>query len=176
MKTIKTTLLLFLLSMICHSQSHSSKMKLKTGMTENEAGREYPNCEFKGVKAWEYGVDGGGNGVEVICNDEILFFYWTHWETKKITGIVLISRKLSIDDDVHVGMNFRDFLKKYPNSKTTIDLLTDKEICYEPKNKYWLEFDTTDEDRIAEYSYENGEPEFLRFINRDILIARISIR
>ena len=70
------------------------------GMTQQQIRELFPISEFKKKDAWSYGVDGGGYGIEVLLNESVLFFFWLHWETELVDGIVLVSPDYHIDENV----------------------------------------------------------------------------
>jgi hypothetical protein len=93
-----------------------------------------------------------------------------------ITGIEILSDKIIIDNGVHVGMTFEDFIKKYPKSKIAIDELTmDYEYIHVPGLDYRVDFLTTDSIRVAEFNYSTTEPTFISIKHPKTKIGRISI-
>ena len=145
------------------------------GMTQQQIRELFPISEFKKKDAWSYGVDGGGYGIEVLLNESVLFFFWLHWETELVDGIVLVSPDYHIDENVHVGMSFSRFIEKYPKTKSFIGLLTSREGCYIEDKNYWITLDSKDGSWAAKYSFENGESEFIEYVDLDKRIDEIMI-
>jgi hypothetical protein len=148
---------------------------VSVGISNDELEAKFPNAEFREVDAWEYGIDGGGTGIEVVENDSILLFYWLHYETELVNGIILVSPLYSVDGDVHVGMKLSEFLMKYPKNQSYVSLMTDDEHLYNQNLDYSIQLESTEDDRAAEYNFENGESEFIRYIDTDKTVKRICI-
>ena len=151
--------------------------KAYIGMTIQELKNKYQDAEFLEEHVYYYGVDGSGNGISVVDHGEKLFFVWTLEDDDKIHSITIISSRITIDDNVHVGMKLNDFHEKYPNGKMAIDMVdTSIEYMYVPGLDYRVEFLTTDSTRVAEYDYGMGEPEFIEVKHPESKINRISIK
>lgn len=150
--------------------------KLKIGMTIKEMKTLYENSKFIEEPVCEYGIDGESMGIVVVKNNNRLFFVWTLLGDDKIRGITILSPKIIIDENVHVGMKLSDFLKKYPNQKLMLDLVDERiEYCYIPKKKYRIEFLTTKSTRVSEFDYNEPEPKSIRILKKDARIDRISV-
>ncbi len=146
------------------------------GMTIDDLKIAYKGSEFLEEPVYKYGIDGESNGLVVKNNNQKLFFVWTLQNEKKIHGITIISDSIIIDNDVHVGMTLKSFVDKYPNATVQIDMIDNSyEYINVPKLVYRPEFLTTNETRIAEYNYEQPEPEFKSIIKPNARIQRISV-
>jgi hypothetical protein len=166
------TLTLFSLS---QEEKYPVVDRINIGMTLDEVKEQYPVAKIDSVEAWYYGIDGGGHGYEVVLNDSVLFFFWLHWERNDVTGIVVISEQIEMEDGAHVGMIFTEFLNKYPNAKTHVGLLTSRE-AYEVKTLgYTVQLGLNRENYVAKYEWDEAEPTFLHYVNTSGKIERIVI-
>ncbi|MFC0878930.1 hypothetical protein ACE01N_20215 [Saccharicrinis sp. FJH2] len=169
------------ISNINHEQTeleHTIKVdKVYIGMTIDELKNIYSNSEFIEEPVYEFGIDGESNGLVIKQENERLFFVWTLQGENKIHGITIISNSLTIDQNVHVGMSLKEFHNKYPNLKVNIDMTDNRyEYLYVPELNYRVEFLTTDTTRIAEYKFDQVEPEFKRIKRPYATVDRISIK
>lgn len=150
--------------------------QIYTGLTIKEMKDIYKDSEFIKEPVNEYGIDGDSFGLVVRRNNERLFFVWTLQGQDIIHGITILSDTLRIDKNVHVGMSLKKFMQKYPNSTMNIDMLDNRyEYLFVPELNYRVEFLTTDSNRVAEYDYEQPEPEFKEIKRPNATIDRISI-
>lgn len=150
--------------------------KAYIGMAISELKTLYHNAEFIEEPVYEYGIDGESKGLVVKQNDEKLFFVWTLQGEERVHGITILSDTIIIDDNVHVGMTLKSFIDKYPATTVHIDMIDERyEYLNVPELSYRPEFLTTDSTRVAEYDYEQPEPEFKSVRNRDARIERISV-
>ena len=150
--------------------------KAYIGMTITELKKAYESAEFIEEPVYEYGIDGESKGLVVKQNDEKLFFVWTLQGEEKVHGITILSDTIIIDDNVHVGMTLKSFIDKYPATAVHIDMIDERyEYLNVPELSYRPEILTTDSTRVAEYDYEQPEPEFKSVRNRDARIERISV-
>jgi|26BtaG_2_1085354.scaffolds.fasta_scaffold03051_7 hypothetical protein len=150
--------------------------KIHIGMTIQEMKDVYTSANFIEEPVYKYGIDGESNGLVVEENGNRLFFVWTLENENEIRGITIISKDIKIDDNVSVGMTLAEFIKKYPEATLAIDLIDNKyEFSYVAKLKYRIEFLTTDSTRVAEYSFGEGEPEYIKIINLKKKVDRISL-
>lgn len=150
--------------------------KIHIGMTIQEMKDVYTSANFIEEPVYKYGIDGESNGLVVEENGNRLFFVWTSENENEIRGITIISKDIKIDDNVSVGMTLAEFIKKYPEATLAIDLIDNKyEFSYVAKLKYRIEFLTTDSTRVAEYSFGEGEPEYIKIINLKKKVDRISV-
>lgn len=150
--------------------------KIYVGMEMDEMKRLYPKAEFIEEPIYMYGVDGESNGIVVVVDSERLFFVWALEERTQINAIAILSPKIKIDGDVHVGMSLADFLKKYPNRPLEIDVIDNNyEFTFVEDLGYRVEFLTTDSTRVAEYNYNAPEPEFIRVVRPEAKVDMISI-
>lgn len=150
--------------------------KIHIGMTIQEMKDVYTSANFIEEPVYKYGIDGESNGLVVEENGNRLFFVWTLENENEIRGITIISKDIKIDDNVSVGMTLAEFIKKYPEATLAIDLIDNKyEFSYVAKLKYRIEFLTTDSTRVAEYSFGEGEPEYIKIINLKKKVDRISV-
>jgi hypothetical protein len=146
------------------------------GMTIGDLKDTYKGSEFLEEPVYEYGIDGESKGLLVKKNNEKLFFVWTLQGENKIHGITILSDSIIIDDNVHVGMTLKSFVDKYPNATIQIDMIDNRyEFLNVPRLSYRPEFLTTDSTRVAEYDYEQPEPEFKTIVKPDSRIERISV-
>ncbi len=150
--------------------------KIHIGMTIQEMKALYAEADFIEEPLFNYDIDSEEKGITVRNAGESLFFVWTLQGNDTITGIEIISDRIIIDRDVHVGMTLEDFLKKYPKSKLAVDELTlDYEYIHIPNLDYRVDFLTTDSTRAAEFDYSTPEPTFISIKRPQTLISRISI-
>lgn len=183
MKTPHILIFGFLLLVACSNSLKSNPDsqqikvdKIHIGMTIKEMKALYPGAEFIEEPLFKYGVDSENNGIKVAVNKESLFFVWTLEDNDTINGVEILSQKIVIDQDVHVGMTLEDFLKKYPTSKLSFDELTsDYEYIQVPGFDYRVEFITTETTRVADYDYSKNEPEFISVKRPTAKIDRISV-
>lgn len=177
------TAIAFLFVFACHYEQNKSSNKksiivdkIHIGMTIQEMKNLYADFEFKEEPLFNYGIDSEENGITVINEGISLFFVWTMQGNDTITGIEILSDKIIIDNGVHIGMTFEDFIKKYPKSKIAIDELTmDYEYIHVPGLDYRVDFLTTDSTRVAEFNYSTTEPTFISIKRPKTKIGRISI-
>lgn len=150
--------------------------KIHIGMTIQEMKDVYTSANFIEEPVYKYGIDGESNGLVVEENGNRLFFVWTSENENEIRGITIISKDIKIDNNVSVGMTLAEFIKRYPEATLAIDLIDNKyEFSYVAKLKYRIEFLTTDSTRVAEYSFGEGEPEYIKIINLKKKVDRISV-
>jgi hypothetical protein len=150
--------------------------KAYIGMTITELKNAYKGAEFIEEPVYEYGIDGESKGLVVKQNDERLFFVWTMQGEDKIHGMTILSGSIIIDNNVQVGMTLKSFMDKYPSTKVHIDMIDERyEYLHVPSISYRPEFLTTDSTRVADYDYEQPEPEFKGIKNPNALIDRISV-
>ena len=146
------------------------------GMTISDLESVYKNAEFLKEPVYEYGIDGESTGLVVKQNNERLFFVWTMQGEDKIHGMTILSDSIIIDKNVHVGMTLESFMGKYPEATVHIDMIDERyEYINVPELSYQPEFLTTDSTRVAEYDYEQPEPEFKSVSNPNARIERISV-
>lgn len=176
MKKNYLILLLTLNTIFAFSQNAESNLKVQIGMSIDDVKNIYQDCNFKTVPAWQYGIDGGGEGVEVSRNNSPLFFVVFNQKSNNASLIVVVSKQIYFDGFVRTGIEFEKYLSKYPKSKPSIDLITDYEFCYNQDKNYIIEFMTSENNRIADYSTEFGEPEFVKIINANYKIDRIILK
>jgi hypothetical protein len=182
MKKFQCIVIGFLLFSSCNIGTSQSAIhpvlvdKIHIGMTIQEMKSIYNKAEFINEPLYEYGIDSEEKGIMVKVNGEALFFVWTMQGNDTIHGIAIVSKKIFIDKDVHVGMTLEDFHNKYPKSKLAIDELTlDYEYIHIPVPDYRVEFLTTDSTRAADYDYSKSEPEFISIKRPKTVIDRISL-
>ena len=143
------------------------------GMKWEKINELYPTAEFIEVEAIKYGINGGGNGYDVIRNGEPLFFIWLDGTREEISGILILNPNYVIDEKVHVGMNLNDFLKHYPDSRSFTNFICDDECIWRENERFMIAVKTTKEKRASQYGrYQNREV-FQKFINTDVAIYRI---
>ncbi len=143
------------------------------GMKWEKINELYPTAEFIEVEAIKYGINGGGNGYDVIRNGEPLFFIWLDGAHEEISGILILNSNYIIDEKVHVGMNLNDFLAHYPNSKSFNNVLCNDECIWREKEGFMIAVKTTEQQRISKYRPYRGQEIFQKFIYTDIPIYRI---
>lgn len=150
--------------------------KAYIGMAISELKSVYDNAEFIEEPVYEYGIDGESKGLVVKQNDERLFFLWTLQGEEKIHGITILSDSIIIDVNVHVGMTLKSFMDKYPETTVQIDMMDERfEYLNVPGLSYRPEFLTMDSTRVANYDYEQPEPEFKSVRIPEARIERISV-
>jgi hypothetical protein len=105
-----------------------------------------------------------------------LFFVWTLQGEEKIHGMTILSDSIIIDENVHVGMTLKSFMDKYSEATVQIDMVDERyEYLNVPRLSYRPEFLTTDSTRVANYDYEQPEPEFKSVRKPEARIERISV-
>jgi hypothetical protein len=156
--------------------NHVNVDRAYIGMTIADLKKEYSSAKFKKEPVWNYGVDGGGDGLLVITNDDPLFFVWSMQGEDKIAGITVVSPTISVEPGVHVGMMFKDFQKIKPEAKLAIDMISDMEFSYVSNLNYRIEFLTEDANRVGKYNNYGAEPEFLSVAKPDTKVDRISVQ
>jgi hypothetical protein len=154
---------------------HLQVDRVHIGMTIDELKKEYSTAEFKKEPVWNYGVDGGGDGLLVITNGDPLFFVWTMEGEDKIAGITVVSPTIPIEPGIHVGMTFKDFQKLKPEAKLAIDMISHMEFSYVASLNYRIEFLTEDSNRVGKYNNDGAEPEFISVSRPNTKVDRISI-
>jgi hypothetical protein len=145
-------------------------------MTIREMKSVYNEANFLEEPASNYGVDGGGNGILVVNKGDTLFFIWKFEKDTIIQGIDILSPKVMIDSNIHVGMSYEDIVKKYPNAKPGMS--SDNgffEIIQIPTLNYSILFLTSDSNRLAEYDRKNGMPEFIKILRLQSKSTMIAI-
>lgn len=183
MRISRILILGFLLSASCNnnlnpkSGLHRIQVDvIHIGMTIQEMKALYAGAEFIEEPLYQYGIDSENNGIRVTENGESLFFVWTMEDNDTINGIEIISQNIIIDYDVHVGMTLEDFIKKYPDSRPSMDELSmDYEYIMVPGQDYSVQFLTTETTRVADYNYSATEPEFIAIKRPTAEIDRISV-
>ena len=136
----------------------------------------YPDYVFAETEAIKYGLCGGGTGYEVSRNDTTLFFFWEHSNYATVGGIILLSPEFTVDNKIHVGMKLNELITEFPSTESILDYDGNEHIYLSELNCY-IRFDTDEDNRIAEYSFmENGESEFVRYINTASKVTRIMIK
>jgi len=149
--------------------------KAYVGMSLNKLRAAYKGQSLIKEPAGNYGIDGGGNGWLLSIDKEPRFFVWATDDNDTIAGIVIVSEKIKIDGDVHVGMSLQDYLNRYNQTQMAIDQITYFELAYVKNLKYSLEFHTTDTNRVAEYEDTEFEPIFKKFKKLNAKVDRISV-
>jgi hypothetical protein len=182
MKKLLIVFVSLLLILSCSNRENSKSKKTRSivvdkihiGMTIQEVKDLYKDSEFIEEPLYEYGIDSEDKGLTVIENGEKLFFVWTMQDEVKIHGISIISRRIQIDNGIHVGMKLEDFLKKHPNENLRMDELTNEyEYIYVPDPGYSVEFLTTDTTRAAIYT--EPDLEYISIRRTNATIDRISL-
>ena len=147
--------------------------KLERGMTINDVKSLYNGYDFIEEPLHLYGIDSEDQGLVVIDNEEKLFIVWIMQGKEKIRGIEIVSPKITIDNDVQIGMTYKEFKRKYPHAKIELDMLDyNYEYLYIDEFKYMVKFMTSDSTRIGRY---NDKYELLEVINTDAEIKMISV-
>ncbi|MGI5820624.1 MAG: hypothetical protein ACOX5L_00980 [Bacteroidales bacterium] len=122
-----------------------------------------------------YGIDSEKSGLLVVNNNEKLLFVWVS-EDDHIKGITILSPSIVIDSNVSVGMNFQEFLKKYPDAQLAVSLVDEGVEYYHVKDKdYIIEFLTKPDNRVGEYEEEGVEAKSIRIVRPNAKIDRITM-
>ncbi len=146
------------------------------GMPFHEVQATLPNYVFAETEASSYGLCGGGTGYEVSRNDTTLFFFWEHWNYSTVSGIILLSPEFTVDNKIHVDMKLSELLREFPSTESILDFDGTERIYLTELNCY-INFGSDEDNRIAEYSVmENGESEFVRYIDNNAEISSIMIK
>lgn len=149
--------------------------KASIGMTIDELKKAYPNAKFIEEPLYMYGIDSEKSGLLVVNNNEKLLFVWVS-EDDHIKGITILSPSIVIDSNVSVGMNFQEFLKKYPDAQLAVSLVDEGVEYYHVKDKdYIIEFLTKPDNRVGEYKEEGVEAKSIRIVRPNAKIDRITI-
>lgn len=149
--------------------------KASIGMTIDELKKAYPNAKFIEKPLYMYGIDSEKSGLLVVNNNEKLLFVWVS-EDDHIKGITILSPSIVIDSNVSVGMNFQEFLKKYPDAQLAVSLVDEGVEYYHVKDKdYIIEFLTKPDNRVGEYEEEGVEAKSIRIVRPNAKIDRITM-
>jgi len=143
------------------------------GMTFDEMKVIYADCEFFEESVWVYGVDSEHNGIRVERNGEPLFFAWAFEGLQEIVGISVLSPDILVDD-VYVGMTVTEYFALYPDALLMIDELTYDEFS-SVRDRFLVEFLTTDENRIGVYEQEAWGAEWVGLARPDAPIDRVVV-
>jgi hypothetical protein len=145
------------------------------GMTMDELREKYNDCEFIEQPVFKYGIDGESLGLLIRKDNEDLFFAWPIPGENTVNGITLLSPSFVIDGNVHVGMSVKSFFEKYQEATIHIDMIDENyEYINVSSISYRPEFLTTDTNRIANYDYDQPEPEYKSLARENARIERIS--
>lgn len=148
------------------------------GLPFHEVQNSYPDCVFAETEASRYDLCGDGTGYEVSRNDSIPFFFWEHWNYATVEGFILLSSEFELNNKLRVGMKLSELLNEFPTAKSFIHVLGEnKECIYFSEQNCWVQFDTDEDNRMAEYTFmENGESDFVRYIDTEAKITSIMIK
>jgi hypothetical protein len=148
---------------------------VRIGISVDELKKLYPKAVFKKLPSDGYGNTVKEQGLLVVENKEPLF-YVVHAKGKKnIAGLTLLTPGIRIEEGVHVGITYEQFMKKYPESELTIDVYENNMECiYVPEKRYRVEFATSDSNRVGNYDMTGPAPEFKNVARPKTKIARIS--
>lgn len=146
-------------------------------MSEDEVRALYSDCEFIPVDPGDYGLcDGGNPTFDVVRNNTVLFFFWNHHEGEKLGGFILLDPKQSWNN-AYVGMTVGDLLKLFPEAQGTISLLDSSESIFTAQeNNCWFRLNTTEGDYAADYTFDEGEYQFVQFDDLEKQIESIFIK
>ena len=123
-----------------------------------------------------YGIDSEKSGLLVVNNNEKLLFVWVS-EDDHIKVFTILSPSIVIDSNVSVGMNFQEFLKKYPDAQLAVSLVDEGVEYYHVKDKdYIIEFLTKPDNRVGEYKEEGVEAKSIRIERPNAKIYRITMK
>ena len=151
--------------------------KTYVGMTITKLKSIYTGYEFAEEPLFDYGIDGGGNGLIVKKDKKPFIFVWTKENTDTINGINILTDQIVIDQNVHVGITAKDFIDKYKNAKFEIDAISnDIEFGFILNNlNYRVEFLTNDSTRVGEYDMTQPEPEFIKLKRPEAKVVCIGV-
>lgn len=145
-------------------------------MSISDLKKKYHDAQFSEEPMFNYGIDSESNGILIEKHGDKLFFVWTLHGIDQIHGVTILSKSMTFKDGVHVGMNLKSFLNKYPRATAKIDMTQeDYEYLISPEIIYIPEFISTDSTRIARYDHNQPEPEFIKFKNLEAKIDRITL-
>lgn len=148
---------------------------VRIGMSIDELKELYPKAAFKKLPSDGYGNAVKEQGFLVVENKVPLFYVLYPKGKKKITGLTLLTPGIRIEEGVHVGTTYEQFIKKYPKSELTLDAYEDNLECiYVPQKRYRVEFGTADSNRVGNYDMSGPSPEFKNVARPKTKIARIS--
>jgi hypothetical protein len=144
-------------------------------MSEDDVRTLYSDCQFISESP-KYGLYGGGEeGFDVMRNDTVLFHIWEHWEKNEIGGFILLDPKQSFEN-AYVGMRLSDLLKIYPKAHSSINLITSKEDIHIPQKNCWFTLDSSEDDYAADYKWNKGELEFVKYIDMSKKVESIFVK
>ncbi|PVY35591.1 hypothetical protein C8E01_1353 [Pontibacter virosus] len=150
--------------------------KAYLGMPIEEFKRVYKEGKFIEEPVHEYGVDGESMGLKVVENGEPVLFVWTFEGDDKVSGITVLSPKVTVDSTIYVGATASDFFKRNPSAEFEVHMIDERfELGYVKGKNYTVEFLTTDSTRVGNYEYGDSQPKFLRLKRPDAKIDRITI-
>ena len=113
------------------------------------------NYDTARVNGWKYLVDGGGTGIEVTSNEEVLLFFWTFPNDKLLHGITIVSPRYKTAKGIGTSSTIDDLLKTNPDLEIKIDTeVTETEYIIDESLNSQLIFLTVDNNRIGKY--KNG--------------------
>lgn len=152
-----------------------SPFNVSLDMTVEEVKELYSDYDFLCAPANNHGLCGGGEvGFEVLKNDTVLFFFWEEWDGKELGGFILYDPKQSYEN-IYTGMGLNDYLEKNPNAETVVSHLDSKESIPFNNGNCWINLDSEIEDYAAEYTFQNGEYIFKRYVDTDKKIESIFV-
>lgn len=143
-------------------------------MSEDDVRALYADCDFVPSSSGSYGMCGGlETSFDVVRNDTVLFYFWNNDEENQIGGFILLDPKQSFRG-VHVGMTVSEFLKLFPKATGSISLIDSSESLHTPQDHTcWFKLNTSEDDYAGKYSFEEGEGEFVKFIDKSKQIESI---
>lgn len=146
------------------------------GMSIQQLKDVYKDAKFITEPVYEYGIDGESDGIVVAKDEDRLFFVWTMDGVDTINGITILSPKIVIDSNVHVGMPLNKFMERYPNQPLEIDVLDDRfETILVDSLRYSANFLSTDSTRVGVYNHDVPSGEFVEVKRPEAAIDRIAI-
>ncbi|MDF9799244.1 hypothetical protein OKW21_004507 [Catalinimonas alkaloidigena] len=124
----------------------------------------------------EYGVDSESKGILVSTEFDPMVFAWSKWDSDSLYEIQVLSEKVELKSNIHVGMSVEEFINHYPDSKLYLNALDENSEYFIIKDnfEYIVEFLTNPQSRIGKYSNDQYETEIL--INTGKKADKISIR
>ncbi len=163
LKSIITYISLLICSQITFAQNanflitKNSVGSVELGLTRIEAINRVLQLGYDTttVDAWNYLLDGGGTGIEVSKDNEVLMFFWTFWTDDLIHGINIVSSKYKYSNGIGTSSTISDLLKANSSYLVVIDVeLTSTEYIKDDDLNAQFIFLTNDDNRIGMYDLE----------------------
>ncbi len=125
----------------------------RLGQTIAAFKQTFKDYELTTVPVWNYCVDGGGNGILVSKDKEVLLFVWTMPGSDSIHSITGLSKQFRTKEGLGPTTSVRQLMKQYPSLTLVNDMLCEGlEFFWERKTGIKYEFISNDSTRIGHYT------------------------